>query len=173
MRRDHHTTLAGLNGVYLLLALLVFVGCRSQNDDLPTIRSDVSFRTDGTLSFLTPSGDTLTTIDIEIAETDEARARGLMGRRSLPARSGMFFIMDDVDTTGFWMRNTPLPLDIIFVAPDSQIINVAKRTTPYSDAVIQPLAPKAYVVEVRAGFTDRAGVTDSMRITWNRTQPPS
>lgn len=176
MRLDYDSTLTGLKILSLSLALLVlplWAGCTSEDGDLPVIRSDVPFRTDGMLSFLSPSGDTLTTINIEIAETDETRTRGLMGRRSLPAQSGMFFIMGDVDTTGFWMRNTPLPLDIMFVAPDSQIINIAKRTTPYSDAVIYPDAPKKYVVEVRAGFADRLGITDSMRITWTRTLPPS
>lgn len=157
----------------LVFALFVLVGCGADENELPTIRTDAEFRKDGTLSFLTPSGDTLTTIDVEIAETDEARTRGLMGRRSLPSRSGMFFIMDDVDTTGFWMRNTPLPLDIMFVAPDSHVINIVKRTTPFSQAVIRPKAPKKFVVEVRAGFADRAGITDSMRITWSRTQSPA
>lgn len=167
MRRHYIETPPGLRLVGLVLCLLL-AGCEAEND-LPTLRTDVAFRSDGTLSFLTSSGDTVATIDVEIAETDEARTRGLMGRRSLPPGSGMFFIMDASDTTGFWMRNTPLPLDILFVAPDSQIINIAKRTTPFSEAVIRPTAPKKYVVEVRAGFTDRQGITDGMRIDWSRT----
>lgn len=130
------------------------------------------FRADGTVSFLSQTGDTLSTIRVEIAETDETRVRGLMGRRSLPPRSGMLFIMDEADTTGFWMKNTPMPLDIMFVGPDSQIINIAKRTTPYSEHIIRPDAPKKYVVEVRAGFTDRVGITDSARIAWHRTTSP-
>lgn len=157
----------------ILTCLLLTAGCRSEERDLPTIRTETEFRSDGILSFLSPSGDTLSTIDIEIAETDEARARGLMGRRSLPPRSGMFFIMDEADTTGFWMRNTPMPLDIIFVSSDSQVVSIARRTTPYSDDVISPEAAKKYVVEVRAGHADRLGVTDSTRITWTRSQPPS
>lgn len=157
----------------LLSAFLLGGGCRSGEKELPTVQLDVPFRTDGHLSFLTSGGDTLTTIDIEIAENDQARARGLMGRRSLPRQSGMLFIMDRADTTGFWMRNTPLPLDIIFVGQDSQVINIAKRTTPYSDDVIHPAAPKKYVVEVRAGFTDRIGIGDSTRITWMRTSAPA
>lgn len=161
--------------VHLLFlgALLLAVGCRSEERNLPTIQVDVPFRTDGHLAFLTPERDTLTTIDVEIAETDEARMRGLMGRRSLPRRGGMLFIMDTADTTGFWMRNTPLPLDIIFVGPDSQVVNIAKRTTPYSDEVIQPDGPKKFVVEVRAGFTDRVGINDSTRVAWVRTASPA
>lgn len=165
MRSDPRFVLVGV----LLLAL----GCRSEERNLPTIQMDTPFRTDGRLAFLSSQGDTITSIAVEIAETDQARARGLMGRRSLPRSSGMFFIMDAADTTGFWMRNTPLPLDIIFVGADSQVVSIAKRTTPYSDEVIQPSGPKKYVVEVRAGFTDRLGIDDSTYITWVRTPSPA
>lgn len=157
----------------LFACVLLAAGCRSEERDLPTIRTDAEFRTDGRLTFLGPTGEPISTIDIEIAETDEARRLGLMGRRSLPAQSGMFFIMDDTDTTGFWMRSTPMPLDIIFVGPDSQVVSIARRTTPYSDEVISPAAPKKYVVEVRAGQAARLGITDSTRITWERSRPPS
>lgn len=153
----------------VLLALVLLAGgCGSDDRALPTIRTELEFRKDGELAFLTAGGDTITTIDVEIAETDETRARGLMGRRGLPPRSGMLFIMDSADTTGFWMRNTPLPLDIIFVNPDFQVINIAKRTTPFSDDLISPEAPKLYVVEVRAGFTDLAGITEDSRISFTR-----
>ena len=157
----------------LIGSLLLAGGCRSEERTLPTIQIDTPFRVDGRLAFLSPEGDTITSIAIEIAETDEARARGMMGRRSLPRSSGMFFIMDTTDTTSFWMRNTPLPLDIIFVGADSHIVNVTKRTTPYSDEILQPIGPKKYVVEVRAGFADRIGIDDSTSITWVRTPAPA
>lgn len=152
---------------------LAAAGCGTERRDLPTINTESPFQKEGTLSFLSPSGDTLRTIDVEFAENDEERTRGMMGRRALPPNSGMFFIMDDVDTTGFWMKNTPLPLDIMFVAPDSQIINIVKRTSPFSETPIRPVAPKKYVVEVRGGYSDRVGIADSMRITWQRTDVPA
>lgn len=110
----------------LAVALLLVSGCRSDERELPTIQTEIPFRTDGRLAFLASEGDTLVTIDIEIAEDDQSRARGLMGRRGLPSRGGMLFIMDTADTTGFWMRNTPLPLDIIFVDSDSQVVSISK-----------------------------------------------
>jgi len=155
--------------VLVLAFVFALAGCRSNDSDLPTIRTQPEFRKDGTLSFVSAGGDTLSTIDIEIAETEQARITGMMGRSGIPPQSGMLFIMDDVDARGFWMKNTPLPLDIIFVGPDSQVINVVKRTTPFSVEVILPTAPKKYVVELRAGVSDRLGITDSTRIVWNRT----
>ena len=61
-----------------------------------------------------------------------------------------------------------MPLDIIFVGPDSQVVNIAKRTTPLSRERVESTGPAQYVVEVRAGFSDRFGLTDSTRVRWRR-----
>jgi hypothetical protein len=132
-----------------------------------------TFTKEGTLAFVGPAGDTLRTIDIEIADTPSERKTGLMRRRSLGYNRGMLFIFDSVEKGSMWMKNTPLPLDIVFVAPDSQVINIARRTTPLSTDPIEPAAPRKYVVEVRAGFASRYGLSDSTRIRWRRTDSPS
>jgi uncharacterized membrane protein (UPF0127 family) len=147
---------------------VLLAACESERDRLPVIQTDIPFDREGTLDFLRPDGSTITTIAIEIAETDSARMRGLMQRRSLPERSGMLFLGDEVDTLSFWMANTPLPLDILFVGPDSEVVNIARRTRPYSREYIRSTAPAQFVVEVRAGFADRLGLTDSTRIRWRR-----
>ena len=131
------------------------------------------FQKEGTLAFVQSSGDTLKTIDIEIADTNAERERGLMRRRSLGYNRGMLFIFDTVDDSGMWMKNTPLPLDIVFVSPDSQVINIVRRTTPFSEETITPTAPKKFVVEIRSGFANRFGLTDSTHVRWTRTQPQS
>ena len=152
----------------VLLLPLLSAGCtddggQSDNADLR------EFREEGTLAFLQPNGDTLRTITIDVADTDAERKRGLMRQRSLGYDRGMLFIFETVDRGSMWMRNTPLPLDIVFVAPDSQVINIARRTTPFSEKQITPEAPRKYVVEVRAGFADRFGLTDSTRVRWTRS----
>ena len=150
------------------LVPLLLLGCadesgQSEKEDLR------SFRDEGTLAFVQPNGDTLRTITIDVADSDAERRRGLMRQRSLGYDRGMLFVFDTVDRGSMWMKNTPLPLDIIFVAPDSQVINIARRTTPLSEEKITPAAPRKYVVEVRAGFADRFGLTDSTHVRWNRT----
>jgi len=151
--------------LFVTLGSLLLAGC---GDDSSTSTAS-GFEIEGRLAFLTPKGDTLHTIDVDIADTDAERKRGLMRQRSLGYDRGMLFIFDSVDRGGMWMRNTPLPLDIVFVAPDSQVINIARRTTPFSEESIEPVAPRKFVVEVRAGFADRFNLTDSTRIQW--TQP--
>lgn len=150
------------------LSVLVFLslGCTDESQQRD---SNSGFQKEGILAFVQPNGDTLKTIDIEIADTYRERQRGLMQRRSLGYNRGMLFIFDSVDEQGMWMKNTPLPLDIVFVAPDSQVINIAHRTTPFSETTIEPDAPNKFVVEVRAGFANRFNLTDSTRIHWTRT----
>ncbi len=150
------------------LAIPLLAGCtetgdRTSTDDLRT------FRDEGVLAFTQPTGDTLATITIDVADTDAERRRGLMQQRSLGYDRGMLFVFETVDRGSMWMKNTPLPLDIIFVAPDSQIINITRRTTPLSEEQITPEAPRKFVVEVRAGFADRFGLTDSTRVRWTHT----
>ena len=152
----------------LALLLTATIGC-SAEDEQPGMTMGEAFTKEGTLAFVQPRGDTLRTIDIEIADTPEQRARGLMFRRSMPYSRGMLFLFPQADTTGFWMKNTAMPLDIIFVAPDSQVVSIARRTTPFSEEQILPGGRKQFVVEVRAGFVDRFNVTDSTRIRWTRS----
>ncbi len=153
----------------LILALLLVIGTGCATDEDSTSSVEEPTFEDGTLTFYQPSGDTLRTIDIEVAESDAERQRGLMRQRSLGYDRGMLFIFDEVDESGMWMKNTPLPLDIVFVAPDSQVINIVRRTTPFSEETIEPASPKKFVVEVRAGFADRFNLSDSTRVRWIRT----
>jgi uncharacterized membrane protein (UPF0127 family) len=110
-------------------------------------------------------------IAIEIADTPRRQATGLMGRRSLPRRGGMLFVNEAEREQQFWMKNTPLPLDLIFIRADSSIANIVKRTRPLTDDFIRSAGPAKHVLEVRAGFTDRLGIDESARISWRRIEP--
>ena len=147
------------------IALSSSVGCSKQENK--ETRS-LEFRADGELAFRTEDGGLLTRIAIEIADSEEAQAIGLMGRTSLPARGGMLFPYDEEDMRSFWMKNTPLPLDIIFIREDSTIANIVARTRPFSEDQIKSTEPAIAVLEVRAGFTDQYGINTSSRIEWKR-----
>ena len=155
--------------VLTLSVLLLFgVGCTQEQSASES--TEPSFQKEGRLTFLSPNGDTLRTIDIEIADTESERKTGLMRRRSLGYNRGMLFVFDAVNTNGMWMKNTPLPLDIVFLSPDSQVVDIARRTTPFSEETITPAVPRKYVVEVRAGFADRFGLSKQARAVWHRTE---
>jgi uncharacterized membrane protein (UPF0127 family) len=133
------------------------------------VEVSIPFDNEGTLTFLR-GGQDLATIDIEVAETDSSRERGLMQRTNLPDQSGMLFIFDREEPQAFWMANTPLSLDIFFVDADSQIVNIARYTRPFSSENVSSGVPAQYVIETQAGFADTYGITESDRVRWTRME---
>lgn len=154
----------------LLTALLLSLGaCTHDESETPSAAPSIPFEKEGVLSLLQDS-DTVVTVDIEIADTDSARERGLMQRASLPDESGMLFIFPREEERSFWMANTPLALDIIFANADSQIVSIAKYTTPRSSESVPSGAPAQFVLEMPAGFADSYGVLEGNHLTWRRTE---
>jgi uncharacterized membrane protein (UPF0127 family) len=154
----------------LAFALITALGAcqeKPRRNNSPVTRS---FQTEGTLDFLRSDSSVITTIDIEISDTPESRRQGLMYRRSLEMDQGMLFIFPEVSSSGFWMKNTYIPLDIIFVGPDSQVVSIARRTRIMSERTIEPKAPKQFVVEVPAGFSRTFGIDTSTGIRWTREE---
>jgi uncharacterized membrane protein (UPF0127 family) len=88
---------------------------------------------------------------VELAETPETRERGLMFRRSLAADKGMLFDFKTVQPVSFWMKNTYIPLDIVFIGPDGRIVSIARNATPMSEALISSAAPVLEVLELQGG----------------------
>ena len=103
-------------------------------------------------------------VSIELAETPAERRRGLMEREELPERHGMLFLFPQAALLSFWMRNTPLPLDILFINSEQTIVYIAERTTPYSLELLPSVEPAQFVLEVNAGFSQRHGVASGDQI---------
>lgn len=152
--------------VLMASAVSVNFGCQS---DSKSVMKEPQFEVEGTLDFLRPDGTPFLRIAIELAESIEEQMTGLMGRRSLPSKGGMLFVYDSEIEQSFWMKSTPLPLDIIFIAADSSIVNIARRTTPLSEETITSTRPAQFVLELRAGFVDSHGIDESTRIKWKRS----
>ncbi len=125
------------------------------------------FRADGELVFAR-GGDELTSISIEIADNDSSRTRGLMQRSSLADGTGMLFIFPTIDYQSFWMANTQISLDIIFVADDSSIVDIHKYTRPLSQDNVGGTQLSRFVIEVPAGYVDTHGIVEGDRVTWSR-----
>jgi uncharacterized membrane protein (UPF0127 family) len=96
--------------------------------------------------------------EVEIADDAEERAQGLMFRKNLPANAGMLFIYPTVQDVAFWMKNTLIPLDMLFIAADGHILRIEKHATPMSETAIPSGAPVKAVLEVNGGLTDELGV---------------
>ena len=98
------------------------------------------------------------TFTAEIADDEQERNRGLMFRESLADDRGMLFHFQQPEMASFWMRNTIISLDIIFIAPDGRILNIAERTTPYSDAPVPAVGMTRGVLELRGGRAAELGI---------------
>jgi hypothetical protein len=125
-------------------------------------------RADGIVELLRPDGSVAATVAVEIAETPEMRARGLMGRALSDFMSGMLFIFEAAQPQTFWMRNTPSSLDMIFVDDGGRVLNVAAHTTPMSDRLYSSAGAAKYVVEAKAGFADRFDIRPGCSMRWRR-----
>ncbi len=149
-------------------AVLVFliIGGASAAEEIAFAESHRAAQGEGELQFLRQDGSTAVSVTIEIADTPEARIRGLMERWSLPDLHGMLFIFDSPEVQRFWMHNTPLSLDMIFVDENLRVLNIAESTTPMSKQTYASRGPAKYVVEVRAGFSKRHGIEEGMSIQW-------
>lgn len=107
----------------------------------------------------------ISTIDVVIADDDDSRSEGLMNVHELPADAGMLFMFENEQPRSFWMANTPLSLDIMFVNSDLEIVRIHRNTTPYSHDQIRSELPAKYVVEVNAGYSVRHDITEGMIIS--------
>ena len=107
-------------------------------------------------------------VRVEIADTPEKRQLGLMYRKDLPPDHGMLFLFPRETPQSFWMKNTVLPLDIIYINTARTIVSIAKDTTPFSEQPIPSGQPAQYVLEVNAGFCERHGIVSGDRIEFVR-----
>ena len=103
-------------------------------------------------------------LNVEIADDEQERNRGLMFRETLADDAGMLFDFPIPEHASFWMRNTILSLDIIFVGTDGRILNIADHTTPYSDDPIPAVGLTRGVLELRAGRAEALGIRPGDRV---------
>jgi hypothetical protein len=127
---------------------------------------DYKFQKEGELVFASASGQLLKRIDIEVADTEYDRQKGLMFRENLGESEGMLFVFPTEDSLSFWMRNTYISLDIIFINKNKEIVTIYKSTRVNSDQSYQSIILSKYVVEVNAGFTDKHGIRVGDKVIW-------
>lgn len=101
---------------------------------------------------------------VEVARTDEQRARGLMFRQSMPIDRGMLFDFKTEQPVMMWMRNTYISLDMIFITRDGVVINIAENTEPLSERTIPSARPAFAVLELNAGVARKIGLKPGDRI---------
>lgn len=103
---------------------------------------------------------------VEVADTLEAQRKGLMFRTELPDGEGMIFPYEGLTAQSFWMKNTVIPLDIIYIGPDHKISNIGAMAEPYSLDPIYSVGPVLGVLELRGGLAAELGIEPGDRVDW-------
>lgn len=164
---------------FALSTAFILFSCGEKNE---TVTSDgagdiveIPFKKEGELEFINANGETFKKIDIEIAETANERARGLMDRSKMEENNGMIFIFgdDEIRRHTFYMKNTRIPLDIMYFSKDSVLINIARNAQPGADSeqgggtVAGAASDSKFVVEINGGLADAWGIKEGeTKIRW-------
>lgn len=104
--------------------------------------------------------------EVEVADTPAKRSLGLMYRTDLRVDQGMLFIFPEESVQVFWMKNTPLPLDMIFIDRNRKIVGIVRETQPFSTQGRSVARPSQYVLEVRGGLADQMGLEVGDRVSF-------
>lgn len=157
---------------FLPLALLALAACTPQSvpqasaaTEPLSARHAISGLEVIPLTITTPAG-TSRTFQVELARTAEEQARGLMFRQSMGADEGMLFIRNPPDFASFWMRNTVIPLDIVFIGTDHRVINIAANAVPHSLDTLDSAGLTAAVLELNGGRAAQLDIVPGSKVEW-------
>lgn len=115
---------------------------------------------------LSPAGQSAARVTVQLARTDEQRTRGLMYRQHLPMGAGMLFVFPADEVHSFWMKNTLIPLDMIFITSDMTVAGVVENAEPMTLTSRSIPAPSRYVLEVSGGFARTHGIATGTRVAF-------
>jgi uncharacterized membrane protein (UPF0127 family) len=110
------------------------------------------------VAIVAPDGKTRATVAVEVVNTFEQRQHGLMFRKHLDENAGMIFVFADASPRNFWMHNTLIPLDMIFVNSSFRVIGIVANATPETDSLRGGEGASQYVLEVNGGFCAKNGI---------------
>lgn len=123
------------------------------------------------VAIVAPDGKVRAVICIEIAANSETRAMGLMYRDELAPDSGMLFVFPERRVVSFWMKNTPIPLDMIFADSAGRIIGIVENAEPFSERPREVQGLSQYVLEVNGGVAARLGIRAGDRLDFRGSTP--
>lgn len=158
--------LRSLGLAFAALAMTGAVACKGGTDS--NVAADQS-ATKAVVTVESSAGEHV--FKVEIARTRAEQDRGLMFRTDIPADGGMLFTPYPADggaprEASFWMKNTPSPLDIIFIRADGTIASIAENTVPFSESQVRSNEPVSAVLEINGGKAGELGIAPGDKVTW-------
>ena len=139
------------------------------NSQITKKAEEYKFTKHGELSFQSSDGEYIATIDLEFADNDHERSQGLMYRTEMEKNQGMLFIFPTEARQSFFMKNTVISLDMIFINSKFEIVTIHKNTKPYDLNSYASTAPAQYVLETIAGYTDENNIKVGDKVIFRKT----
>ena len=137
-------------------SLFSLYNCKDNaNSESKSITKEVTFTKEGELTLMKAENDSvIAKLDIEIADDDYQTETGLMYRHSMPENQAMLFVFENEQRRSFYMKNTEIPLDIIYINSKKEIVSIQKNAKPFDETSLPSEAVSQYVLEVNAGLSD-------------------
>ena len=160
-----------VRSVPLLSAIALLVACSGANK--ATDNDAQSAATAITIPVVVRSAKEMHRFDVEVARTELEQEKGLMFRKELGADTGMLFPMNPPRTASFWMKDTLIPLDMLFIHTDGTIAFIKANAEPYSRIPVSAGIPVAAVLELRGGRAGELGIAEGDRLSWGGCAVPA
>ncbi len=147
---------------------LASLSCKQEEGNKSIAPTEIAFTKEGELSLFKNDGTFIRTIDIEIADDDYQRETGLMHRSSLKESQGMLFVFEQEEQRGFFMKNTLIPLDLIYLNKEGVIVSFAENAKPEDLTTLPSQVPAQYVLEINGGLSEEWVLEVGDSIKWER-----
>ncbi len=151
----------------LLISMSVY-GCKETKEERVITPTEFKFTKEGTLILTKADGNLIKKIDIEFAEDDYERETGLMHRTSMEPLQGMLFILDEEKLQNFHMKNTLIPLDLIFIDSNQKIVSFAENAKPMDLTSLSSQVPAKYVLEINGGLSEEWVIEIGDTVEWTK-----
>ena len=158
-----------LGAGFLAVLMSLSLSCKDTKEKTLDTTADITFKTEGHLRVFRDSSQTaLASFDIEIADNDFEIQTGMMYRTELLPNRGMLFIFPDEQMRYFYMKNTEISLDIIYIDAEQKIVSFQKNAKPMDETSLPSDAPAQYVFEIAGGRADELGLAVGDRIDFSK-----
>mgnify|MGYP001162360192 FL=1 len=149
--------------------ILSFYNCKdTASSEEKSLTKEIIFKKEGELTLMKAETDSIIAqLDIEIADDDYQTQTGLMYRHSMPANQAMLFVFPDEQRRSFYMKNTEIPLDIIYIDSEKKVVSIQKNAKPMDETSLPSEAASQYVLEVNAGLAEAWKLAKGDRIRFS------
>ncbi|MBT0607333.1 DUF192 domain-containing protein [Aequorivita echinoideorum] len=142
--------------VLISMSIFSFYNCKEKTEETKSLTKEITFTKEGELTLFKAETDSIIAkLDIEIADDEYQTQTGLMYRHSMPENQAMLFVFNDEQRRSFYMKNTEIPLDIIYFNAEKKINSIQKNAKPNDETSLPSETVSQYVLEVNAGLSDR------------------